>query len=129
MWKEAAEITASCVLFIGMGLEEEIERILSCRFRILSCPKCLTFWSVLLFGVISGHGFVETVAVSFLFSYAALWLSLLCDELTTLYNKLYDSIQNTDASEDSSAIADDPATSGNQDRPEDESEVSKMQQK
>jgi len=92
MWKEAAEITASCVLFIGMGLEAEVERALSCRFRVLSCPKCLTFWSVLAFGLLTGNGCVETVAVSFLSSYAALWLSLLCDELTLLYNKLYESI-------------------------------------
>lgn len=92
MWVEAAALTASCVLFIGMGLEAEIERILSCRFKVLSCPKCLTFWSVLLFGVVTRHGFVETVAVSFLSAYAALWLTLLCDELTLLYNKLYESI-------------------------------------
>lgn len=105
MWKEAAEITASCVLFIGMGLEAEVERILSCRFSILSCPKCLTFWSVMVFGVIAGHGLLETIAVSFLSSYAALWLSLLCDELTTIYNKIYETInEQTDGdSEDSEA--------------------------
>ena len=115
MWKEAAEITASCVLFIGMGLEAAIERILSCRFRVLSCPKCLTFWSVLLFGGITGHGFVGTLAVSFLSAYAALWLSLLCDKLTILYNRLYDTITTTEGSAADSeatdaedAAADDP---------------------
>ena len=107
MWKEAAEITACCVLFIGMGLEAEIERILSCRFRILSCPKCLTFWSVLLFGVCTGHGLVGTVAVSFLSAYAALWLTLLCDALTILYNRLYDTITKTEGS-----AADSEATDG-----------------
>ena len=87
MWTGAAAITASCVLFIGMGLEAEIERILSCRFKVLSCPKCLTFWSVLLFGLCNRHGWLEVVAVSFLSSYAALWLTLLCDALTTIYNR------------------------------------------
>ena len=96
MWKEAAAITASCVLFIGMGLEAEVERILSCRFRILSCPKCLTFWSVLLFGVITGHGAIEVVSVSFLSAYAALWLTLLCDALTNIYNTIYETITKTE---------------------------------
>lgn len=109
MWEEAAAITVSCVLFIGMGLEAEIERILSCRFKILSCPKCLTFWSVLLFGVVTRHGFVETVAVSFLSAYAALWLTLLCDALTTLYNRLYETITTTEGDPA------DPEASGDQD--------------
>lgn len=106
MWVEAAALTASCVLFIGMGLEAEIERILSCRFKVLSCPKCLTFWSVLLFGVVTRHGFVETVAVSFLSAYAALWLSLLCDALTNLYNRIYETITKpTEGASENSAAA------------------------
>lgn len=128
MWKEAAEITACCVLFIGMGLEATIERILSCRFRILSCPKCLTFWSVLLFGGITGHGIVDVLAVSFLSAYAALWLSLLCDKLTILYNKIYESIQTADASENPQSVAEKPATAGDEGYQEGDSEVSKMQQ-
>ena len=121
MWKEAAEITASCVLFIGMGLEGEIERILSCRFRVLSCPKCLTFWSVLLFGVIAGHGLVETVAVSFLSAYAALWLSLLCDGLTILYNKVYEYYKTTEDASES------PSAARHQDAAAQGSEVPEMQ--
>lgn len=124
MWKEAAEIMASCVLFIGMGLEAEIERILSCRFKVLSCPKCLTFWSVLIFGVFTGHGMVETVAVSFLFAYAALWLSLLCDELTLLYNKIYENIAKQTEGDTAGA-----APAGHQeDSATDPAEVPKMQQ-
>ena len=119
MWKEAAEITASCVLFIGMGLEAEIERVLSCRFRILSCPKCLTFWSVLLFGAVTGHGLVETVAVSFLSAYASLWLSRLCDELTILYNRLYENITTTEgASADTEATDDEAAAAEDAEVPE-----------
>lgn len=110
MWKEAAEITASCVLFIGMGLEAEFERVLSCRFRILSCPKCLTFWSVLAFGLVTGHGCVETAAAAFLSSYAALWLSLLCDKLTLLYNKLYETIN-----QQTEGVAQDPGAARDKD--------------
>ena len=123
MWKEAAEIMASCVLFIGMGLEAEIERILSCRFKVLSCPKCLTFWSVLIFGVVTGHGMVETIAVSFLFSYTALWLSLLCDELTLLYNEIYETI--TKQTEGDSAATE---ASRDKDAAQDPAEVPEMQQ-
>ena len=114
---------ASCVLFIGMGLEAEIERILSCRFKVLSCPKCLTFWSVLIFGVFTGHGMVEAIAVSFLFSYAALWLSLLCDELTLLYNEIYETI--TKQTEGDSAATE---ASRDKDAAQDPAEVPEMQQ-
>ena len=99
MWEAAAMLTVACVLFISMGLEGEVERILELRFRILSCPKCSTFWSVLVLNLVSGYGIVRSISVAFLCSYAALWLTLLLDALATLYNKLYEQISNPDTSE------------------------------
>ena len=90
MWNEAAMIMVSCVLFINMGLCEAIEKILSVRFRILSCPKCLTMWSCLAYLLLKGNDVVPSIAVSFLFSYFSLWLTLVLDMFSTLYNKCYE---------------------------------------
>ena len=66
---------------------------------MLDCPKCLTFWSVLLIGV-SGDGFTANpsclarlVATSILCSYLAVWLELIMYAIDTLYNRIYGSIE------------------------------------
>lgn len=92
MIPEAAMVTASCVLFISMGLADEVQARVPFRLRILTCPKCLTFWCVLLSNVFSGTSLVRSVAVSFGFSYLALWASLLLDYLTIQYNRMYEKI-------------------------------------
>ena len=110
MIQEAALVAASCVLFVQMGLSGAIQERLHLRLRILSCPKCLTFWSVLTWALCNGIGPVRAVAASFLFSYAALWAALVLDGLSVLYNWLYEQItKTTDTSEDAPAgPADDP---------------------
>ena len=100
MWGAAAMLTTATVLFIGMGLEGEIERVVGIHLRVLSCPKCCTFWTVLVLGIVRGAGFVETVTAAFLFSYAALWLSLGLDALAKLYNRLYDEITTQAAADE-----------------------------
>jgi len=107
MITEAALITASCVLFVQMGLSGAIQDVVGFRSEILSCPKCSTFWSVLVYLLVTGSGIVVSVAVSFLSSYSALWLSLLYDALAKLYNDCYEAIYETDdASADAEAGAD-----------------------
>lgn len=114
MWKEAAMVMVSCVLFVGMGLSDEIQRRLRFRSKILSCPKCLTMWPCLGLLLLRGYAPVPSVFVSFLFSYAALWLTLILDALTLLYNKVYEIITETDgASED--AATDNGETGGETD--------------
>lgn len=97
-------LTVACVLYIHMGLHDAVAGKVGFSLRITGCAKCLTFWAVLALNVFGGYPALKCVAVSFLCSFAALWLSLLCDELTMLYNRLYDSIQETDASEDSAPV-------------------------
>ena len=98
-------ITVSCVLFVGMGLSEAVQETLDVRLRIISCPKCLTFWCVLLHSLLGGGCIVTAVASAFVASYCALWLTLAVDALTSLYNKLYEKIDQpgteTQAGEDS----------------------------
>ena len=89
---EAAILAISCVLFVNMGLSEAIQNEIRIRIDFLSCPKCLTFWSVLLLTILRQHGIVQCIATSFVFSYAAQWLCLLFDGLAVLYNKIYEHI-------------------------------------
>ena len=103
MIREAALITLSCVLFVQMGLSEAIQDAIRVHVKIPSCPKCLSFWSVLAYLVLNGYGITESVAVSFLSSYCALWLSLLYDALARLYNYCYEAISETRAAEDAEA--------------------------
>lgn len=105
MGLEAALVAVSCVLFVQMGLSGAIQETLHFKSRILSCPKCLTFWSVLVWNLAHGTQTVVSVAASFILSYAALWVALILDGLTVLYNSLYDAITetNTGAPEDSKA--------------------------
>lgn len=106
MITEAAFVTLSCVLFIQMGLSREIQERIGFKSEILSCPKCLTFWSVMALMLIKGNGVLYTVAASFIFAYLALWLALLYDVLAKFYNVCYDSITETpDTSTDAETSA------------------------
>ena len=94
---EAALIMVSCVLFIQMGLSDAVQRALHISLRIASCPKCLTWWICLAYLVAHDYGIVVSVAASFAFSYAALWVALAYDLLATLYNYAYTKITSDTA--------------------------------
>ncbi len=95
MIREAALITVACVLFVQMGLSDAIAGVFRAKFRILSCPKCTTFWMVLSWSIAHAYDPLQSVAASFISSYCALWLALLYDMLATLYNKLYEQVSNS----------------------------------
>ena len=99
---EVALITVSCVLFVQMGLSGAVQDALHIDLRIASCPKCLTYWVCLVYLLIHDYGIVVSVATSFIFSYAALWLALMYDALAVLYNRLYEKLPETD---DASPVA------------------------
>lgn len=103
---EAALLAVSCVLFVQMGLSGAIQETLHFKSQILSCPKCLTFWSVLVWNLAHNTPAVMSVAASFILSYAALWAALILDGLTVLYNSLYNAITETteDTPEDTEAV-------------------------
>ena len=94
MWKDAAMLTVACVLYISMGLHDAVVERIGFSLPITGCPKCLSFWSTLGLNIIHGHPIVQCIAVSFLCSYAALWLTLAFDALSTLYNRIYERITN-----------------------------------
>lgn len=96
-WIDIASIVFVCVTMNHLGLITAIESVIKNRLPILNCPKCCTFWSVLLYGLIANH-FVEIhelLAISFLASYIAIWLELFEGFIDTLFLKLYGKIYNT----------------------------------
>lgn len=100
MIQEVALITVSCVLFIQMGLSEAITDFVNIDIRQLSCPKCVTFWTVLVWTLFGRYGIVHSVATSFIAAYCAVWLAQLYDILAIFYNRLYDKINEPTATED-----------------------------
>jgi hypothetical protein len=92
---EAALLAVGCTLFVNMGLSDAIQEFLEIKFKVLSCVKCFTFWTVLVFLTISGAGFYVVVSASFILSYLALWLDLGLSALNKIYNELYEQILST----------------------------------
>ena len=113
MWLDIASIVFVCVTANHLGLIEAIQTVTKCpHLPIISCPKCLTFWSVLIYGlwVVGITDIPLLLAISFLCSYLALWLELLEAFIDTIYMKCYETIYDhttdtpaADADEDNSA--------------------------
>lgn len=57
--------------------------------KIIRCPKCLTFWSVLIILTIDRMPFVASVMVSLLCSYSSQWLILLLEMLYIKYIEIW----------------------------------------
>ena len=104
-WIDTACIIFACVTAIHLGLIGKIEEItgefpLLKKFiplPIISCPKCFTFWVVLAYGLwaVGITDMPQVLAVSFLSSYAAIWLELFEGIIDKLYMKLYDKVYPT----------------------------------
>ena len=83
-----------------MGLIDAIGKMLHYEFRVLSCPKCTTFWLSLGCHLLQSRPVIDSVFVSFLSSYLAQWLCLLYDAAAKGYNYVYEKI--TPSAEDQS---------------------------
>lgn len=100
-------IMFACVSAIHMGLIPAIEKIVWRQTPILSCPKCMTFWFVLFYSIVTSHGAIVSISIAFLASYLAIWLELLFGFIDTQYNRLYEKIySNTENDTASSDTAD-----------------------
>lgn len=110
MWTDIASIVFVCVTANHLGLVGKIEEILG-KLPIINCPKCFTFWSVLIYEVwVVGFSDIPAMlAISFLCAYLALWLELLEGFIDALYLWLYE--KNYPDTENDTPAAD--ADSGN----------------
>jgi hypothetical protein len=82
----------TCVLANHMGLISAIETVIGRRLPIVNCIKCSTFWSVLVFCLLSRLDMVISIPISFLSSYMAIWLELFFGYIDTCYEKIYNAI-------------------------------------
>jgi hypothetical protein len=106
-WTDIVSIVFVCVTINHMGLVSAIEQTIGRDIPILNCPKCCTFWCVLLYSC--GHATTHitmVLAISFLCSYLAIWLELLEAYIDTLYMKCYEKITEGDSEREAATDAD-----------------------
>ena len=99
-WVDIASIVFVAVTTNHLGLVSAIEDVIKVRLTVINCPKCLAFWMTLVYGcdtVTTYKGLFTVLAVSFLASYAAIWLELAEGYIDTLYMKLYEKITTADS--------------------------------
>lgn len=82
-------VTVVASLAQHLGLSEAIAKVFA---KVTRCPKCLTFWAVMLtLLLVSAHPIVA-ITLSMLCSYLSNWLGLLLMWLAKIYNMLWQRI-------------------------------------
>lgn len=90
-----------CVVLANhLGLIEAIEKVTHYKFKILGCSKCGTFWLSLVALLVEGMPIIESVTMSIVAAYVALWLELFLAIMAKWYETCYDKIQAASSSED-----------------------------
>ena len=82
----ALTATVIAVLAYHLGLSEAIGEALA---RILSCPKCLTFWFTLSVLLYYGCDPIIAAGLSLVFAYLSLWIALLLMWFNNKYNEAW----------------------------------------
>lgn len=104
-WTDIVSIVFVCVTANHLGLVKAIEDVSKMEIPIINCPKCSSFWLVLAYGLWVGFSDIPSVlAISFLASYAAIWLELFEGLIDKIYLKIYEKVITT--SNDDTAAAD-----------------------
>ena len=93
-------ILTSCCLFIHLGLGNAINKVIGYNFILFRCPKCLVFWSVLSYLLLSNQSVVLSIFIAFICAYLALWIDLLLTIIADKYEEIYESL-GAEESEDS----------------------------
>lgn len=91
-WNDIVMLVWAVTLANHLGLVEAAEAVIRHKIPVLRCSKCAGFWVVLGYALLAGWSAIASVAVSFLCSYAAVWLELLLGYLDTIYNKIYENL-------------------------------------
>lgn len=86
MVKTALIVMMAATLAQHLGLSEAVAKVVS---KILKCPRCLSFWTVLFVLVILDHDPVIAVGLSILMAYLSIWSGLLLIKLNDLYERLW----------------------------------------
>lgn len=102
-WDDIAWIVVICTSMNHLELIKTVECLLEREIPVVNCPKCASFWGTftwcLMDRCITATGLPAVIAalplilgVSFLASYAAIWLELIMYSIDTLYNRIYETL-------------------------------------
>ena len=88
-------VTALIVMMIAvvaqhLGLSDAVAKVIS---KILKCPRCLSFWTVLFVLVILGCDLFVAIGLSVLMAYLSIWSGLLLMMLNDLYDRLWQRVR------------------------------------
>lgn len=93
---EVIMIMVCCTLFNHMGLCEAIEKVIKHKIPIINCVKCFTFWSCLIYMILTKYDILLSLFIAFIMSYISLWLEMILGYMTMIYNKIYDEIYTSE---------------------------------
>ena len=69
-----------------LGLSDAIAKVLA---KIASCPKCLTFWFVLIVLIINQENAIVAIMLSLMCSYLSNWFGLMLLLLNQMYSEIW----------------------------------------
>ena len=109
---DIAGIVFVCTAANHIGPIPDIEAFLRRKLPVVGCIKCLTFWSVLVYGL-SCCGTVAAaieaaprlLAISFLCAWASIWLDLFMGIIDHLYLIIYEQIYSATNPADTDALS------------------------
>ena len=80
-------VMAAAVTLQHLGLTSAIADVLD---KVLRCPKCLAFWSTLIYlFVVAGQSLSQALGAAVLMAYLSHWFGLLLMRLSKLYDSLW----------------------------------------
>lgn len=92
---DIAGIVFACTAANHLGLITAVSSVIHRQLPFISCVKCFSFWAVLIYCLLGGSSVIDSLAISFLSAWSAVWLDLLMGIIDKLYIKVYDSIYPT----------------------------------
>ena len=92
MYLKVLMILTSCCLFIHLGLGNTISKVIGYNFVLFRCPKCLAFWSVLSYLLLSNQSVVLSIFIAFICAYLELWIELLLTIIADKDEEIYESL-------------------------------------
>lgn len=79
-------VMVAAVLAHHLGLSDAVAGVAS---KILKCPKCLTFWTVLVTLLMLKYNILIAIGLSVVMAYLSAWFGLLLNLLNQLYDKIW----------------------------------------
>lgn len=103
---DIASIVFVCTAANHLGLVTAVETIIRHKLPVVNCIKCLTFWSVFVYGCgnATTYGTMAVLAISFLSAWASIWLDLMMGVIDHIYIKVYEQIYTTADETDADAL-------------------------